>query len=164
MVSVRDILVIAVLLLVIGIAITAVVYTSHIIIDQFRTVDVFINNTEVSNVLDAGDTAIDSSDYIYFVSFLAFFIAICVTGYFAATHPVFSVIYFIIVVIFVFVSVILQFVWDNLSTSPMFVSTLPNLPLTNFILTHLAYFVAVFGLVGILLMFAKKSNEGAYGY
>jgi hypothetical protein len=162
MVSVRDIIIISILLLVVGIAITVTVYASHIVNNAFVTTPTISNNTQAVQVISASDSAINYSDYLYFVGFLAFFIAVVITGYFASTHPVFSVIYFVIVILFTFFSVILQYVWSQLASDPFFIASLVNLPITNYILSHLAYFTAVFGLVGILLMFAKRSDGGGY--
>lgn len=162
MVSVRDIIIITIILLVIGIAITLVVYMSHIVTAQLKAVPIIANDSKAVEIIDSGDEAIDLSDYIYLCGFIAFFIAIIITGWFSSTHPVFSVIYFIIVILFTFIAVILQYAWNTLAASALFLSTLPHLPITFFILSHIAYFTAVMGLVGILFMFAKKENGGNY--
>jgi len=162
MTSVRDIIIIAVILLAIGIVIATVVYISHTINAALVSNPIIANNTLAVSVISSADVTINYMDYLYLVGFLAFFIALVVTSWFAASHPIFSVIYFVVVIFFTFFSVILQYVWSVVASDPFYVSALVSLPITNYILSHLAYFMAVFGLVGILLMFAKSSSESGF--
>jgi len=162
MTSVRDIIIVAIILLAVGICIATIVYMSHTINTGFSSQSIIANNTKALGVINSTDQSMNYMDYIYFVGFLAFFIAIVVTSWFSASHPVFSVIYFIIVILFTFFSVILQYAWNVLAANPFYVSALLSLPLTSYIMSHIAYFMAVFGLVGLLLMFAKSSNESGF--
>jgi len=162
--SVRDLMFISIILLVVGIALFSVVKVSHIINANLLANPTMNSSIEAQRVLGSADRVIDATDYIYLAALIGFFLGIIVLGWFMSAHPVMSVIYFILVILFTFVSTILQYVWVEYATSDEMVLTILNLPITYFILSHLAYFVAVFGLVGILVMFAKPTiSEGNYG-
>ncbi len=164
MTSVRDLMFISIILLVVGIALFSVVKVSHIINANLLLTPIINSSSEASAVLGAADTVVDASDYMYLAALIGFFLGIIILGWFMSSHPVLSVIYFILVVVFTFVSTIFQYVWVEYASSPDMIGTVANLPITYFILSNLAYFIAVFGLVGILVMFAKPTiSEGNYG-
>lgn len=157
--SVRDIIIIAVLLFAVGISITFAVMIGHDVNSNLLSQPSLNNSAEAVSVIQHSDAALNMTDYMYLACFIGFFIAILITGYFVGGIPIVAPIYFFVVVIFTFVSLILQGVWGDIGGSALIIAATLNLPITNFILTHLGYLMAIFGLVGILAMFAKP-REG----
>lgn len=155
MTSVRDIIVLAIILFVVGLSVTFIVKIGHSINSQLLLVPTINNTTSAHNAIDSADTAVNSSDYLYLALFIAFFISIIMFGWLIGGTPIMSIIYFILVILFTFVSVILQLAWIDLANSGELVATIASLPITNFILSHLGYFVALMGLTGIFVMYAK---------
>jgi hypothetical protein len=160
MTSVRDIIVIAVILFATGICITFAMMVGHRVNTNLLLQPTIANNTDAVSVITHSDAAINTTDYLYLAFFIGLFVSIIIFGYLVGGSPVFAPIYFFLVVIFTFVSVILQLAWIDLATNPEVITTMVNMPLTNFILAHLGIFMAVFGLVGIVVMFAKPQDGG----
>ena len=160
MTSVRDIIVIAIVLFAVGISITFAVVIGHRVNANLLTIPAMNNSAEAVSVITHADAAINMTDYIYLAFFLGFFIAIIIFGWLVGGIPILAPIYFFSVVLFTFVSIILQQVWGDIATHPEVIAGTINLPITNFILTHLGLFMAVFGLIGIAVMFAKPTNSG----
>lgn len=158
MTSVRDIIIVAVLLFAIGVTLMFVVKVGHSVNSNLLTLPVMNSSGDAVTVINSADAAINSTDYIYLALFLGFFFSILITGYFVGGTPIMASIYFFVVVIFSFVGVILQLVWDDLSVREQLLSSVVNLPITHFILSNLGYFVAIFGLAGIFAMFAKPAE------
>jgi apolipoprotein N-acyltransferase len=160
MTSVRDILVISVLLFVVGISIYFAADIGHKVNTKLL-LNPSINSTpEAVSVINSADAAINLTDYIYLALFISFFIGLVITGWYFGGDSVTAPIYFFIVVLFGFVGVVLQMVWVDISVNPEVSATVASLPITNFILAHLGYFTVVMGLVGIAAMFAKPSQQG----
>jgi hypothetical protein len=159
----NDSRIIAVILFAVGISITFAVDIGHRVNSNLLTIPVMNNSAEARSVITHADAAINMTDYIYFAFFISFFIAIIIFGWLVGGLPILAPIYFFIIVLFTFVSVVLQMVWIDIATNPQVIAATVNLPITNFILAHLGLFMAVFGLIGIAVMFAKpNSNGGTY--
>lgn len=163
--SVRDIIIIAIVLFAIGISLTFIVKIGHNINTQLLNVPIINDTVEARSVIQHADIAINSSDYLYLALFIGFFISIIIFGYLVGGTTIMAPIYFIIVILFTFVSTIIQMAWVEVANHSELVSTVAQLPITNYILSHLAYFMAIFGLVGIVSMYAKpyiSSDGGSY--
>ena len=159
MTSVKDIIIVTIILFVVGIATTLIVSMSHSINDQLLKVNTFNDSIEARTVIQSADTASNSSDYIYLALFIGFFISVIITGWFIGGYPIAAPIYFFILIIFVFVAVILQMTWADISATSSISTMVADLPITNFILSKLGYFTAAMGLTGILVMYAKPGEQ-----
>ena len=157
--SVRDILLVTVLLFAIGLSVVLVVNLSHRINDNLLITPTINNTSEAVSVIQKADIAVNMSDYLYLALFIGFFISVMIFGYFVGGHPIMAPIYFFLVIIFTFVAIILQLVWGDVSLTSSLVSTVADLPITSFILSHIGYLTAVVGLVGIMAMFAKPAES-----
>jgi hypothetical protein len=160
--SVRDILIIAILLFVSGITIFFTVDIGHKVNVQLLTTPTFNDSANAQTVIASSDAAINKVDYIYLALFIGFFISIIVTGWFVGGVPIAAPIYFFVITIFGFVAVILQQAWRDISANAQTIATTTALPITHFILSNLGYFTVVIGLVGIAAMFAKPAGQGGY--
>jgi len=158
MTSVRDIIIIAVLLFAVGITIVLVVNIGHRVNTNLLTVPTFNDTATAVAVIEHTDTAIDMTDYIYLALFVGFFLSIIITGWFVGGLPIAAPLYFFVVVIFTFVSIILQLAWNDIAANSSLLAASLAMPITSFILSHLGFFMAIFGLTGIILMFAKPGE------
>lgn len=132
--------------------------------------DVFVNkavnNTQINssqgaiNALDeTRDLANNRFDYAVFGILIGFTLAILITGWFSGGHPIFMFVYFIALVIIVAVSAVLSYVWTNVTTKTIFLNTIANYPITNFILENLAIYATIIGFLGMMMSFIKTSLE-----
>jgi hypothetical protein len=160
MTSVRDILVVAIILFVVALTTVFSVMVGHKVNSEILNVQVVNDSAEAVEVIESVDRAINMSDYVYLALFIGFFISVVMFGWFVGGTPIMAPIYFFIVVFFVFISIILQLTWIDIVSSSELISTVAVLPITNFLMSHLGYFMSVFGLVGILVMFAKPQSPG----
>jgi hypothetical protein len=161
--SVRDIMIIAIMLFAFGLLTVFVVNISHRVNTNLLAIPVMNDSTDAVNLIEHADAAQNMMDYIYLACFLGFFISIIIFGWLVGGTPILAPVYFFIVVIFTFVSVILQLVWQEIVSNASLITTMSLLPITNFIVGHLGMFMAVFGLVGIVVMFAKPQDQsGSY--
>lgn len=134
-------------------------FVAHYAVDV--TVDGMLNQTIVSsssgavNTLNSTQDMTARYDYIIFAGFIAFVLALLVTGWLVGGHPIFMIGYFLVVVIMVGVSAVLSNVWDDVSSLSVFGTTVNNFPITNHILDNFPYYAAVIGIAGLLVMFAK---------
>lgn len=158
MTSVRDILVVSIVLFSVAVAIFFVVNLGHRVNVNLLTVPVMNNSAEAISVVDHTDAALNMSDYLYLALFVSFFISVIIFGWFVGGTPIMAPIYFFILIIFVFVSVILQLVWSDISNNSAVAVTQLSLPITYFIMSNLGYFMSIVGLLGILVMYAKPTN------
>lgn len=159
--SVRDIIIIAVILFATGISVMFSVDIGHRVNTNLLTIPVMNSSTEAVEVIQSADAAINMTDYIYLAFFIAFFIAIIIFGWLVGGTPILAPIYFFLIIIFVFVSIVLQEIWKEIVLNPEIILTTLDIPITNFILSHLGIFMTVFGLAGIIMMYAKPSSNGA---
>ena len=117
------------------------------------------SSAAVSTVSDVKDLANTRLDYVVFVILIGLTLAIIVTGWLVGGNPIFAWIYFIVLVIFVAVSSVLSYTWNELSNKAIF-GTLAadSFPITDFILQNFPSIMAVIGFIGMIVMFAKPSD------
>ena len=161
MTSVRDILVIAIVLFAVGISTVFAVNIGHKVNTNLLSISVMNNTGQASSVIVHADAAINMVDYIYLAGFIGFFIAIIIFGWLSSSHPILAPIYFFILIIFVFISIIFQLSWGDIYANPTVLAAASNLPITTFILSHLGVLMTAMGLIGILVMFGKPQNDSS---
>lgn len=162
MADIQDILTIAIVLFIVGIATLFVVKTGHEINSNLALVPIMNNTPGAVTIIESADTAVNMSDYIYLALFISFFIGLIISAWYIGGEPILAPIYFFVLIFFTFVSTIIQQVWIQVSTNSQTITTLAQLPITDFILAHLGYFTAIFGLISLVIMFGK-ARENAYG-
>ena len=153
----RDIMVIAIILFVVGIGLLVTVFTGNTVINKVKVQTTIANNSNSVTVLNNSQQAINYSDYAYLGGFIGFFISLLVFAWFVPGYPVLSIIYFILLILFGFISVIFQNVWSYIISQQAFSSTVVNIPITSYICSHLAYFMVVFGLISMTIMYSKST-------
>lgn len=160
MTSVRDIIIVSVLLFAVAISIFIAVKVGHTVNTELLKTTAFNDTPTAKAVVQKADTALNYTDYMYLAGFIGFFISIIIFGWFIDGSSIMAPIYFFLVILFTFFSVIFQEIWKDFVLKPEMVTTAAALPITNFIVAHLGYFIAVFGLVGIIMMYAKPQATG----
>ena len=159
MTSIRDIMLIGITLFAIGISLFYTVDIGQKVNNKLLNMSIFNTSTTASSAIIHSQQAINSTDYMYFAGFIGFFIAVIVFGYLVGGNPLFAPIYFFVLVIIVFICVILQLAWGDISSTPEILSLLGTLPLTNFVLSNLGTLMAVMGLTGMFVMFSKPEEQ-----
>ena len=164
----QDVLFIAVIVFALAIGFFTLYFMANQAYDKMINNSVINSSQPTIDVLNAGKAMTNKLDYVFFAIFIGFILSLMVSSYFIGGNPLFMFIYFIIVVIGVILSIVLSYVWDLVSGSSIFGSSVLSFPLTNNIMQYLPYYIAVIGIVGMILMFAKpyfsQENQGGGGY
>lgn len=153
--AVRDIILIGVLVFAFGLAF----FSSHYMLGQAFTKT--LNATAINESVYASDAIRDSQsltsrfDYIVFALFMGLGLALIITGWFIGGNPIFSFIYFLVIIIAVIMSTIFANAWEEISQTSTLSSSLTAFPLTNNLLLLLPVYIAVVGFIGLVVLFAK---------
>lgn len=161
--SARDVVLIAVILFSIGIGVFMVHSLFNTAVDKMLLTPVINESAAASSALSSAKSLSDRFDYIFFGLFIGLVLALMITSWFIGGNPIFMFIYFIVVIIATVLGTIMSNVWAAVSTASVFGVTIASFPLTNHILSYLPYYMAVIGVLGIIVMFAKPyiSEGGA---
>lgn len=153
--SAQDMIVIPIILLVSAFIFFLVKFSSTVIVSQIVAVPVIANNTNAVNTFNGIGTATNQYDYLFFGLFIALFLSVVITGWYLGGDALYSVIYFIVLVIGVLGSMIMANVWYDVSSSSLFGTTLSLMPMTNHILSNLPVYTSIMGIVGFIAMFMR---------
>lgn len=161
--SARDIILIGIVMIALGFGFLA---THKIFNDTYTKLigTAGFNQSEKAVEVVQGSLAVtERMDYVVFGVFIAMVLAILISGWFIAGHPIFSFVYFLLVVIGVVTSAILANTWETASQSSVFGASLTSFPITNNILLNLPIYVSIIGFLGLVIVFAKPQIAGGGG-
>lgn len=128
------------------------------------------NTTQViDQTLGKVDQAYQSLYWIGVFLMVGMVISIFIGSYLVTTKPIFFVPYLFIVIIAIIIAVGLSNAYETVIADPTLASTFAGFTGSNFIMLNLPMWIAVIGIVGGIIMFARmgsKENDiygGAYG-
>lgn len=129
--------------------------------DAFLKNPVMNSSAGVRNSVSGVDRAFTRVDWVVMGVFIGSVIGIMVTGWLVGGHPIFMFAYFLLVVLAVVASAIMSNVWESIFLPAYFGSGVTGqLPITEFIMDKLPVLIAVVGLLGMVVMFAKPNEAG----
>lgn len=118
------------------------------------------NDSAVMPVWQATKDLTARFDYIILAVFIASTLTMLVTAYIVGGNPIFTVFYFIGVVIIVIVSSLISNAWVTFSTRPPISAyALSSFVITNHLLVYAPIYISVIGVFGILLTFVRAHSE-----
>jgi hypothetical protein len=153
--SAQDVILIGVLLFAFGIGFLVL----HLISAQIY--GGLLNNSEINSsaatveVLRASQAQAGKLDLWFLAIFIGLILALIITSWYISANPLFLSLYVIVLIIAVVAAMILSNAWESASQRPVFVTSLNALPITNHVLSYLPYYIAVIGMLGCIVMFAK---------
>lgn len=152
----QDVLLLMVLLFVFGMGFFIINYMVTTSVDQIVNNTQIKNDTYAVNAFNAVKTnVVNRLDYVVFGIMIGMTLSIIITGWFIGGNALFMGIYFLVVAFGTLVSAGLSNAWETFTQRPLFAATLTQFPITNHILLYLPYYIAVIGLIGLGVMFAK---------
>ena len=160
MAAVRDIIILAAVMFALGIGFLTSYKVVNETYDRLLGIESFNESTAAVEAVQGAKAATNRMDYVVFGVFVGMILGIMVTGWFLGGNAIFAFIYFLVVVIGVVLSTVIANTWETASQMSMFVTTLPAFPITNNILLNLPIYIAVVGLLGMIVMFAKPAVTG----
>jgi len=163
MASVRDVVLISVLLFAVGMFLFIVNFATRTMTEAIVSVPI-INATspEAGQAFTNINKSTNRTDQLTLALFIGFAFALIITGYYVGGHPIFMFFYFLVTGVGVYISMLLANVWYNISQASIFGTTVVHLPITNHILMYLPYYTIGFGVLGMVLMFAKTFIQGTF--
>jgi len=91
-------------------------------------------------------------------------LALLITAFLSFIHPVFLLIFAILLVPTIIVSTTLSNAYEKISGLSEFSSVINNLRILNYIMLHLPYFIAIIGILFLIILFAKtRQNSQTVG-
>ena len=153
--AVEDILFIAVI--VFSLAITFLIFNNVMTTatDQVLSVGAINSSSSAVDAFSSVKTQVNNLDYVIFAFFIGLTLALIITGWLVGSHPVFMIIYFIVVTIAAILSMVLSNAWDTVSSNSAFVANIGYFPITSHILSSLPIYISIIGFIGIIAMFAR---------
>lgn len=118
------------------------------------------------DVLNTGQTIINSYDKLAIAGFFAIFLAFMVTSWFTRSYPILIPFYLLGGIAAGILAMFTSNIWEELTQGSSLVTSLTYFPFADHIMLHLPVYIAVFFVVGIIVIFAKPSGGGedsAYG-
>jgi len=161
--AVRDVILVSVITLALAMVLFASFFISRSAIDTMVSIPtIAADNATVQVLQDTKDLTL-RFDSVVFGVFIGLVLAILITSWFVPSNPIFAAIYFIVIVIGVVLSTIMSNVWEQMTTSAIFGTTIQSFPIANNLLSNMPVYLAVVGFLGIVIMFAKPAVFGQGG-
>lgn len=151
----RDVILISVIVFAMAIATFVAYFMQNTVVDEMLNITQINSSDKTVEVLQASKITTQRYDYIVFGIFIGLIFGLMITSWFIGGNPIFMFIYFIMVIIGVALSAIQANTWESVSQASQFGSTVTAFPLTNLILTYYPVYIAIIGLVGLIVMFGK---------
>lgn len=156
-----DILLIGIILFVIAIGFLAFNNAFNTAIDQMKE-NPQINETEqtVEALEVVQNKVLGRLDYIILGLFVGLTLALWITGWLIGGNTIFTFIYFVVIVIATVVASVLSGIWTTVADLTVFAGNLADFPVAMHIIGNLPFYVAVVGLIGLVLTFIKPFAMG----
>lgn len=152
----RDILYITAILFALGIGFFLLRFVSTEIVDSTLNVEQINSSNSTVTAIQTIDEGGERLDYILFALFIGFALTLIITAWFLPTHPIFTFMYILIMVIIVAISPVFSNVWEQTTTMSIFGTMVTtDFPITDHIMKHLPYYTAIIGFIGLVITFAK---------
>lgn len=156
----RDVVLIGVLLFVFSISFFVLHFVTSTMTESIINIETVNESESAVSVFEGTQKMTERYDYLILSIFIGFILGLIITGWFIGGHPLFMFIYFIFIVISVLLSTILSNVWETVSTTPVFGTTVASFIITNNIMGNLPIYMSIIGFVGMIVMFAKPYVMG----
>lgn len=137
-----------------------VTYSYGAVVDKIK-LNPAINSSAVTIASFEDSKSLTSRyDYVSVAILMGFILAIIISGWLVGGHPIFSILYFIFLIVIVMTSYILAFVWNKISTTALLSATVAaKFPISSHILNNFPTYITVIGFIGMIVMFAKPRQE-----
>jgi hypothetical protein len=156
----RDVILIGALIFTFGMGFFVIHYAFGTITDAMIAIPEINQSTDAVTAFEGVQEITSRLDYVVFGLFFGLVLALIITGWFIGGNPIFMFIYFIVVVLGTVLGFVLANVWETISQSAQFGTTVVSFPLTNNLLLNLPVYTIVVGFIGIVVMFAKPYFGG----
>lgn len=158
----RDLIVITVLLFAVVTGFFVINFIMTTTVNQMTAIPAINESDSAVTSLQGITTLMGRLDYIVLGLLIGFTLAVIVSSWFIPSNPLFVFFYFIVMIIIVSVSAILSNVWESISQSGQFGTTITSFPISNHLMLNLPVYVGIIAFIGIVTMFAKPYFQERY--
>jgi len=153
--SASDVIYISVVLLMTGLFLFIGNFLTNTVMDSALTHEQLNSSQGAVDNYNSVKAQANKLDYVYFAFFMGLVFGLLITGWLIGGNPIFMFFYIIIIIIGVLISPILSNAFESFVSTPAITATTANFPIMMFIMQYLPMFIAVIGLIGLLVMFAS---------
>lgn len=153
--SARDIVITAIILFSLGLGFFIIHSVMSTTVDSMLGVGEINESEDIVTALEGIDKITAKFDYLILGVFIALTLGMIITSWFIAGNPIYTFIYFIVMIMAIVISALLANVWEEVSQASVFGTTITQFAITNNILMNLPIYIAVIGFIGVIVMFAK---------
>jgi hypothetical protein len=158
--SARDVIVISALTFVTAIIIYIIAFSGNAVIQRMILTPGVNESAGAVRALEGTQRTILRFDYVVFGVFIGLTLSLIITGWFVAGNPIFSFIYFLVIVFAVAISAILSNVWQEMTSQVTLNTLLYSFQISNQLMVHLPLYTTIIGFIGLIVMFAKPNLVG----
>lgn len=155
----RDVVIISAVLFTLCLGCFILYFAGNTLADQLLQNNAINETQEFRDAVGGTKTAIGRLDYFALGVFIAFILGIMVTAWLVGSHPVFAIAFVIVDVIVVVVSTMFSYIWDQVTVMTVFGTTINNFPIANHLISNLGVYMAVIGVLALVVMFAKPAGS-----
>jgi len=163
-----DIIIAMVVMFIVFIFFAAIIYGFGVLTTDITSITELAGTANVTTAAESTFGAINNAlpalRWIALVITISLFIAILVSSFLVKAHPVFFILYILIVVVAVVFSVSLSNAYEEMLTgSNPITATLESFTAMNFIILHLPIWIVVIGIAGAIFLFIGITVDSESG-
>lgn len=159
----KDVILTGILVFIFAMGFFVVFFVSNQVTTKMMGIAAINESQAAVDALQGSQAVSQKMDYVVFGVFIGLILALIITSWYIGANPIFMFIYFLVIVLGVTFSTVLSNVWETVTQSSIFGTTVNYFPLSNNILTNLPLYTAVIGFLGLVVMFAKPYFTGGGG-
>ena len=160
MATIRDVVLIGVILFALSTGVLVLYFASQQIIGAMVLIPAINQSAGTVTVLNATNTTMARFDWLLFGTYIGMVLALIITSWYVPGNAIYAFIYMIVAVIAVIISAFLANVWEAISQATVLSGTASAFPIANHLLTYLPFYTAVVAFIGLVVMFAKPQDQG----
>lgn len=148
--------------IVFGLALALIIFSKVFltITDQLKDTDKFSDRT-IASIETVEDSTIPLLDFFIFFSLISLMIGLIISSIYIDTHPAFTVIFLIALIVAVFISGQLANIYSEVTGDALLTSTAEQFAYTNLILgEHFPMIILVLGIIIVIVLFGKSKRVG----
>lgn len=159
----KDVILTGILVFIFAIGFFVVFFMSNVVTTRMMGIAAINQSQAAVEALQGSQAVAQKMDYVVFGLFIGLVLAMIITSWYVGANPIFMFIYFLVIVLGVTFSTMLSNVWETITQSSIFGTTINYFPISNNLLTNLPLYTAVIGFLGLVVMFAKPYFSGGGG-
>lgn len=157
--SAEDIVAVGVIFFVSAVVLFTMFYVGETIYTKVSVASVVNASSSTVTALGGIHTLVNRLDYVLLALFFGLVVGMIVASYFVGGHPIFMLLYSLVLVVGIMISAVLANAWETMTTFAKFATTLAAFPITNHIILNLPIYMTIIGFISLVVMFGKPYAE-----